>query len=221
MKIRTSPTCLHIAAALAMLATTTAAHADGDRWWAHAGAARVMFHDTTTLYAGGNVVPGAGAKSSDNTALVFETGYQLTPQWSASLTFGVPPTSTVTGTGTAAPLGKAGEITYGPLVFAGQYRFGDPGSVRPYLGAGPVYYIVVASKDGAIQQLDVKNGWGSALQAGVEVPLAKGYALFFDVKKIFVKTTATGVLPAIGGAPVRAETTLNPLLVHAGLAFTF
>ncbi len=72
--------------------------------------------------------------------------------------------------------------------------------------------MVFASKDGANQQLDAKNGWGSALQAGLNVPLSQRFGLFVDVKKVFVKTTATGFLPAAGGAPVRAETTPNPRL---------
>ena len=222
MKIRPAPRCLRLAMALVTLAAGTAAHADDDSWWIHTGVGRVTFYDSSTLIAAGSVVPGAGAKASDNTALIFETGYRLTPQWSASATFGVPPVSAITGTGSAAPFGTMGEIKYGPLVLAAQYRFGEPGAVvRPYLGAGAVYYIVLESRDAAIQQLNVKNGWGSALQAGVEVPLSKRYALFLDVKKIFVKTTATGVLPAAGGVPVRAETTLNPLLVHLGVGVTF
>jgi outer membrane protein len=81
--------------------------------------------------------------------------------------------------------------------------------------------MVFASKDGAIQQLDAKNGWGSALQAGLNVPLSQRFGLFVDVKKVFVKTTATGFLAADGGAPVKAETTLNPVLIHLGVSAKF
>jgi outer membrane protein len=220
MQIGTPQYRSSITIALALL-FGTAAHAEEDHWWLHAGVGRVTFHDHSVLTASGSEVPGAGAKASDNTAAVFELGYQVTPQWSASATFGVPPTSTITGTGTAAPFGKMGEVTYGPLVLAAQYHFGDVGGVRPYLGAGPVYYMVFASKDGAIQQLDAKNGWGSALQAGLNVPLSQRFGLFVDVKKVFVKTTATGFLPADGGAPVKAETTLNPVLIHLGVSARF
>jgi len=155
MKIRPAPRCLRLAMALVTLAAGTAAHADDDSWWIHTGVGRVTFYDSSTLIAAGSVVPGAGAKASDNTALIFETGYRLTPQWSASATFGVPPVSVITGTGSAAPFGTMGEIKYGPLVLAAQYRFGEPGAVvRPYLGAGAVYYIVLESRDAAIQQLN-------------------------------------------------------------------
>jgi len=220
MKNHTPTSRFGLTAALALL-FSTAAQAQADPWWVHAGVGRATFHDHSTLTAAGSEVPGAGAKASDNTTAVFELGYQLTPKWSASATFGVPPTSTITGTGTAAPFGKMGEITYGPLVLAAQFHFGEVGGARPYLGAGAVYYMVFASKDGAIQQLDAKNGWGSALQAGLSVPLSQRFGLFFDVKKIFVKTTATGFLPAAGGAPVMAKTTLNPVLIHAGVSANF
>ncbi|ROZ77682.1 OmpW family protein [Ramlibacter sp. WS9] len=214
---------LALAAILAPAAAVAAQPAETG-WWLHAGVGQVTFHDSSTLSIAGSVVPGAGAKASDNTAAVFELGYRFTPAWSASATFGVPPTSTVTGTGAAAPLGKVGEVQYGPLVLGAQYHFSGtaiPPYIRPYLGAGAVYYIVTRSKDGALQQLDVKNGWGSALQAGAEFPLSDRYGLFLDVKKIFLKTKATGVLPAAGGAPAKAETTLNPVLVHAGMYFNF
>lgn len=215
------PSCSLRAAAAFIAFSASAAQAQDTPWWLHVGVGRVTFHDHSTLIAAGSVVPGAGAKASDNTAAVFELGCQLNPQWSVSATFGVPPTSTITGTGNAAPFGKMGEVTYGPLVFAAQYHLGPIGPVRPYLGAGAVYYLVTASKDAAIQQLEVKNGWGSALQVGMSLPMSQRFSLFADAKKIFLKTSATGFLPAAGGAPVRAETTLNPVVLHLGLRVAF
>lgn len=208
-------------AACALLGLAGLAQADDSRWWAHVGAARVDFRDEVTLAVGGSVVPGAGAKLSDETTLGLELGYQFTPAWSASVLVGIPPTAKVTATGTAAPLGQLGEVRYGPLAFLGQYRFGDTTSVRPYVGAGAVYFMVMESKDGSLAGFDAESRWGSVLQAGIEVPLGERYGLFFDVKKMFLKTSATATVPAFGGAPARAEVTLDPLVLHAGLNWRF
>ena len=209
-------------AAFALVTTAaTAADTEEARWWLHVGAARVTFHDHSALTLAGQPVSGAGAKASDSTTAALEVGYALTPHWSASATLGVPPTSRIDGTGTVASAGRFGEIKYGPLVLAMQYRWGAAGSIRPYAGAGAVYYRVLESRDGAIQGLDARSGWGSALQAGVEFPLGPRCGVFVDVKKIPRKTTATGTLPAAGGPPVRARSTLDPVVVHAGLHFSF
>ena len=42
-----------------------------------------------------------------------------------------------------------------------------------------------------------------------------------DVKKLFLKTTASGNLPALGGAPVKADAKLDPLVIQAGLLLQF
>ncbi len=166
-------------------------------------------------------VPGAGAKLSDDTTLLAEIGYRFTPEWSAGLTVGIPPTTDIDGTGSAAAFGRLGEMKYGPLALTGQYQFNAGGRLQPYLGAGAVYYLVMDEKDGAVAGLTVDNAWGSVLQAGVDYKLSPTLGLFVDVKKLFLKTTASGNLPALGGAPVKADAKLDPLVIQAGLLLQF
>lgn len=208
--------------ALCMLGTTGFAHAQnsGD-WRLRLGPGHISFDEKVTLSAAGNVVPGAGATFSNNTTLLAEVGYRFTPQWSAGLTLGIPPTTTAKGSGTAAPFGDFGKIKYGPLGLSGQYQFNSGGTVKPYVGAGVAYNIVFSNKDGAITQLKAKNSWGTFLQLGADIELSPKYGLFVDVKKLQLKTKATGFLPAAGGPPVRADATLNPLVVQAGLLMRF
>lgn len=218
---RVSTRITHAIALVPVLVAATPSHAEERPWWAHVGVVHVMFHERSVLSSGGVPVAGADAKASDNTTLGLELGYRLSQHWATAVMVGVPPTSTVTGAGTVAPLGAIGKVTYAPLVISGQYRFGSFGAVRPYLGAGAVYYMVLDAQDGALRQLSVKTGWGSSLQAGLELPLGERYGLFLDLKRMFVRTTATGVLPALGGAPARADVKLNPLVVHVGLSASF
>lgn len=209
-----------IAACYMALGTGTA-HAEETPWWTHVGVARVAFQESAKLYAAGSAVPGADAQASDNTTLLLEGGYKFTPNWSTSVTIGIPPTSDVTGTGSVAAVGKIGSVKYAPLVMAAQYHLGSVGPVQPYVGAGAVYYYVMKAKDGALENLKVKSGWGSVLQVGAEMPLDQRFGLYFDVKKAFIKTKATGNLTAMGGAPVQADVTLNPLVVNIGLSVKF
>lgn len=62
---------------------------------------------------------------------------------------------------------------------------------------------------------------GQRAAGGVDVPLSNGWGLFLDIKKIYVKTTARGTVPAFGGPPAEASIRLNPLLVHAGISWRF
>ena len=187
-------------------------------WWVHVGPVHAKFHTTADVSLGGAIVPGAGANASSNTTLGLEVGYDLTPNLAARVTVGVPPTTRVTGTGPLAGAGELGRLKYGPAVASLTFSFDGMGVVRPYLGAGINYTIVLASKDGAITNLDAKNAFGSVLQAGVDVPLNKRWGIFLDVKKIFLKTTATGT---VGPAPASASVRLDPTLVHAGLSYSF
>lgn len=206
---------------LSLAACCSVAHADEPQWWNHIGGAKIITDASATLRAGGVVVPDAGSSSSNNTALILETGYRITPDWSASFSAGTPPTTTAKGTGSAQAFGKIGEITYAPVLLNLQYWFAGYKGLRPYVGAGPVYYLVLRSKDGALQQLESSNGWGYDLQAGFEYALSSRYGLFFDVKKIFVDTQARGVMPAFGTTPLTADIKLAPWCYHAGLSISF
>ena len=210
---------LVVAGLLGSMATTTLA-ADED-WRLRIGPGRIAFDERITLSIGGAPVPGAGAKLSDDTTLLAEIGYRFTPEWSAGLTVGIPPTTDIDGTGSAAAFGRLGEMKYGPLALTAQYQFNAGGTLQPYVGAGAVYYLVMDEKDGSVARLSVDNAWGSVLQAGVDYKLSPTLGVFIDVKKLFLKTTASGTLPALGGAPVTADAKLDPLVIQAGLLLQF
>jgi outer membrane protein len=147
--------------------------------------------------------------------------HDFTPQWTGRFLIGVPPTTTLTGTGALNGTGTLGKVTYGPAALTATYRLLDLGPVQPYIGAGLNYTIVFKSKDGFISNLDVKSAFGTVAEIGAEMPLADGWSLGLDVRKIFVKTKADGVLPAMGGAAAHAEVRLDPLVVFASIGKRF
>lgn len=185
------------------------------------GPARVSFDESASFNVGGGPLPGADATVSNRTTIAAELTYRLSDSLAAGLTVGFTPTSTVTGTGSLAPAGVLGKVTYAPAVATLQYRFSPVGVVKPYVGAGITYFLATDTKDGAVQQLKVDNKIGSALQAGLLYPLSPAMSMFVDIKKFYLKTTARGTVPALGGAPVSADVRLNPLVFHAGVAFDF
>lgn len=187
-------------------------------WWVHAGPVHIKFNTDADVNVGGGAVPGAGVDASSNTTPGLEVGYDWTPNLAARLTVGVPPTTRLRGTGPLAGAGELGRVKYAPAVLSLTWTFDGLGAFRPYVGGGVNYTMVLESQDGAITALDAKSAFGSVLQAGFDVALDRRWSLFFDVKKIFVKTTASGM---VGAAPASASVRLDPLLIQAGLGYRF
>ncbi|MDP4605519.1 MAG: outer membrane beta-barrel protein, partial [Erythrobacter sp.] len=75
----------------------------------------------------------------------------------------------------------------------------DLGGVKPYVGAGPAYFLWVADDPGAatlplgVTKTTLSNELGLALQAGFDLPVNDtGLGLSVDVKRYFIDTTARG-----------------------------
>lgn len=112
-----------------------------------------------------------------------------------------------------------------PATITAKYHF-DLGGIKPYVGAGPSYFLWVAQEPGAavrplgVTSQKLSNEFGLALQAGVDVPLNdKGLALTFDAKRYFIGTTASWF---VGNTQViETEHKLDPWVLSAGLAYRF
>lgn len=113
-----------------------------------------------------------------------------------------------------------------PATFTLKYHFNTGGGIKPYVGAGPTYFIFFDEDPGAatiplgVDDFDLSNESGFALQAGVDVPVNDdGLSFSLDAKRYFVDTDATWF---VAGTPV-IETThkLDPWVISAGLAYRF
>ncbi len=101
------------------------------------------------------------------------------------------------------------------------------GAIKPYIGAGPTYFIFINEKSGATtktlglprQQLDDKVG--VAVQAGVDVPLGtSGLGLSLDAKRYFLRPRAHWY-DATGAETIRTRHKLDPWVLSAGVAYRF
>lgn len=202
------------------------AQAQASPWTLRVGPAHIGVHESARVEVAGRRVAGAEIAVEDSLTAALEIGYAIDPVVTLRFLFGAPPTTTLTADGSlkrqVPPLsGTLGRVSYGPAALTLTYAFGKPGSVRPYAGAGLHYTAVLRSSDGDVASLEVKNAYGPVLQAGLDIPLGTRWSLFVDARKMFVKVKARGTLPALGGPPARAEVTLNPLVLHAGVGYRF
>jgi len=112
-----------------------------------------------------------------------------------------------------------GDVWLLPPTVTLQYHFSPRGSVRPYVGAGVNYTFFYEQDPGAAVSVNYDNGFGFALQAGVDVPINDDYFLNFDVKKIFLNTDAE--IDAGAAGTVGADVDLDPLVIGVGIGRRF
>ena len=189
----------------------------GNPWFVRLGVGVLLFAETGTLRAGGNVVPGAGLEISDETTFVFDIGYQLSPVWTATFSAGVPPRLDLDGTGAFQGV-SYGTTLFAPVALSLQRHFFVTPKASIYLGGGVNYTAQYKSIDGFIQDFDIKNDAAVVLQLGIERRLNERISLFADAKKAFYRTQAFG---NIGGIPIRSDVIANTTLLSFGLRYDF
>lgn len=113
-----------------------------------------------------------------------------------------------------------------PATVTVKYHFPIEGGVKPYVGAGPAYFMVFGEGVGAsakalgATRVGLSSEFGAALQAGVDIPLRdKAMGLSLDVKRYFVDTTAR--FHAGSQLVLETEHKLNPWVASAGVTWRF
>lgn len=187
-------------------------------WSVRVGVGHIGFSESADISLGGAPLAGAGASVSDNATLLFSLDYRFSPEFSLEFAAGIPPETTLSGSGLLAGL-ELGKVTYAPAVLTGKYHFTNLGTdFVPYIGAGVNYTMITDTDDGAIAGLKVKNAFAPVLQVGFETNADRKLGFYADAKWIFLDTKAHGT---VGGAPAEAEIKLDPLIVGAGLVYRF
>lgn len=193
-------------------------------FYVNLGAAGILFDTDASINAAGRPLPGSNLHASNNVTLGFGVGYYLTPNVSLLALLGVPPATTLTGRGNLSGL-TLGKVTYGPSMLTANYHFRQFGAFQPFLGAGITYTVVFGTKDSAIVNLRVSNSIGAVIRGGFDVMFSDRWGAFFSVSKIFVTTKASGnanpAVPALGGAPVSAHVSFDPLVLFSGITYRF
>ena len=126
----------------------------------------------------------------------------------------------IRATGTAAGDLDVGSTWILPPTLTLQYHFMPHERFSPYIGAGlNVSFFYAESAAGpTVRSLSLDNAVGAALQVGFDYNFSGHWFANFDVKQIFLSTTAH-LNTALG--PVTAKTSLDPLVIGAGIGYRF
>jgi outer membrane protein len=154
---------------------------------------------------------GGDVKIDDSVVPELDISYFFDKHWAAELILATTEHD-VKHTPTGLDLGKTWLL---PPTLTVQYHFfPESETFRPYLGAGVNYTMFYKTEEPKGLNIDYKNNFGVALQAGFDVPLGNGWSFNVDVKKIFLQTDVT--IQPLG---VRADAHIDPWIVGVGLGY--
>lgn len=169
---------------------------------------------------------GTNTKANDNWVPTLAIEYFVAPQISIE-TICCLTQHDVDGTGPIAGAELVADAKILPATVTVKYHFTESG-VRPYIGAGPTWFLFIDEKPGAAavtllaatkQKLD--NRFGVVAQAGIDIPLGdKGFGISFDAKKYFLRTTAHWY-NAAGTEVLSTKHKLDPWVVSGGVSYRF
>ncbi|WP_082733597.1 OmpW/AlkL family protein [Sphingobium sp. CCH11-B1] len=192
------------------------------KFYVRAGASRIIFDEKANVKVGGQSLEGADGTLSDNTTVVFEIGFHITPHISLAATAGAPPKTTLTAAGTLSGAGTLGKVRYAPGTYTVRYHFGKSGGIQPYLGAGFNWTIVLKNQDGLLQHIRAANTIGPAIAGGVDIPVNQRFGIFLAAMKTWTSTDVRFDLPTPAGlAPGSAHLRMNPAIAYGGVQVRF
>ena len=168
---------------------------------------------------------GTQAKADDNLTPTIAVEYFVTDAISLETIAGVTQHD-VNGRGALNGATLVSDARIVPATLTLKYHFGKDGGIRPYVGAGPSYFIFIDEKPGATTRSlgatrqKMGDKVGAALQAGIDIPVNDhGLALSFDAKRYFLRPTATWYAGTT--EVIKTRHRLDPWVIGAGVAFRF
>lgn len=103
-----------------------------------------------------------------------------------------------------------------PPVVTLQYRPLTQGRFSPYVGAGVNYMLFYNGKDKSNFKVDLKDGFGYALQTGADIGIQGPWSLNLDVKKVWFNTDAS-----INDGALKSSVDLDPWVASVGVSRKF
>lgn len=225
--VRAAAAITAIGAFLASMAWPSPGAAEAhSRWSARAGYAQASFDTQSTITVAGAPAVGASVVIDDQEVLLGDAGLAFSEHWMARLAVGSPIDLPVEAGGSLRALspplsGRLGEVRVAPIVLSVLYTPRSFGRFEPYAGAGVAYAWVREAAGGDVQSLDATSEWGVVVQAGCDAALGERWLAFVDARKLFVDTSVSGVIAPLGGAPVAASVSLDPLILNVGVGYRF
>ncbi len=168
---------------------------------------------------------GTDTKANDNFVPTIAVEYFVTDSFSIETIAGTTQHDVDTISGFPAGTELVSDGLLLPATVTAKLHF-DVGGVKPYVGAGPAYFIWLSDKPGAatiplgVTDTDLSDEFGFALQAGFDVPVGDdGFGITVDAKRYFIGTTARWF--AGDTLVIETEHNLDPWVVSAGVSYRF
>jgi len=223
-------TSLSLATVLAMGVATPALAQDDDR----TGTIHVKALGTG-VFADGEITDveldnfglpaGSQSEANDNFTPTIAVEYFINNTFSIETIAGVTQHD-VDGTGALAGAELVSNLQIIPATVTAKAHFDLAPGVKPYIGAGPSYFLIFNEDPGAgvvplgVTDVNLTNEFGFALQAGLDIAVGDtGMSFALDAKRYFIGTDA--VFSANGTEIIRTEHDLDPWVISAGLGFSF
>ncbi|WP_417317813.1 OmpW/AlkL family protein [Emcibacter sp.] len=125
--------------------------------------------------------------------------------------------------GSAAGDVELGSVWLLPPTLTVQYHFAPQEDFSPYVGAGVNYTFFYSENTSAaldglgFTTIDYSDGFGWALQAGLDYKIKDSWYLNIDVKKLWLDTDVS----IAGGAVTADGVDINPWIVGVGFGYLF
>lgn len=196
--------------------------------WMIRGRALVVMpqEKASDLRVGGAPLIGGDVSISTSVVPELDISYFFNQNFAVELILGVTPHK-VKGAGTlpgatGGAVGPMGSAWLLPPTLTFQYHFTGLGNIKPYVGAGVNYTVFFNEKgSGIFSKMDLRDGFGLALQAGVDIMLTQNWGLNFDVKKIFLESKAKLYTPGAAVPLATSKVKIDPWLIGAGVTYKF
>ena len=215
---------------LAFAAPSAHAHQTGD-FIVRAGAITVQTNESTSgvkLDRGPAAGTDLGGKATldNDTQLGLNFAYMLTDKWGVELLAATPFTHNIGIKGTGIVDGKLGSRKLlPPTLSAVYYPVGGKSAFQPYVGAGINYTwffdeeVTSSAKQKGLNNLNVRDTWGWAVQVGADYMLTDNIMLNAQVRYIDIDTTAYVDVAGVGRAKVDVD--IKPFVYMIGLGYRF
>lgn len=196
---------------LCLLSATSPAMAESDfldksRWQVRLRAIDVMPDESSTTSNGGKISADADVMPE------LDISYFFTKNIAAELILA----TTKHDMAEKNPNIDLGDVWVLPPTLTLQYHFVNDTPWKPYVGAGINYTFFYNEDSGAANDIKYDNGFGYALQAGLDYKLDEHWMLNADVKKIFLNTDVS-----VNGGGVTADVDLDPWVFGVGVGYRF
>ena len=168
---------------------------------------------------------GTQAKANDNVVPTLAVEYFFSPNFSVE-TICCLTQHDVDGAGALAGTELVSNVKILPATVSFKAHL-PLGAMKPYVGAGPTYFIFINEKSGATtkalglprQRLDDKVG--VMLQAGLDVPVGgQGFGVSIDAKRYFLRPSGHW-FDATGAEVIATRHKLDPWVLSAGVSYRF